>query len=154
MLERFRAFLRDGGSAGSGGQAREDELPLAVAGLLVEAAHQDGHFDAAERATIDRLLRERLSLGAQEAAALIEAADAEVQKASDIWSFARVVKNRFDDDERVRMIEMLWEVVYADGVLHDYEANLMRRMAGLVYVTDAESGAARKRVLDRLGHAR
>jgi uncharacterized tellurite resistance protein B-like protein len=150
MLERIRAFLRDGGAPGSGG-AGEDELSLAVAGLLVEAAHQDGEFDAKEHVTIRRLLEERLSLRADEAEALIAEADAKVQGASDLWSFAQVVKNRFDHDERVRMIEMLWEVVYADGVLHDYEASLMRRVAGLVYVSDAESGSARKRVLDRLG---
>lgn len=150
MLERIRAFLHDGGDPGSGG-AGEDELSLAIAGLLVEAAHQDGVFDAEERATIGRLLEDRLALRAEEAEALIAAADDKVQGASDLWSFARVVKNRFDHDERIRMIEMLWEVVYADGVLHDYEASLMRRVAGLVYVSDTESGSARKRVLGRLG---
>ncbi|HUT50128.1 MAG TPA: TerB family tellurite resistance protein [Alphaproteobacteria bacterium] len=150
MLERIRAFLRDGGEAGSGGTG-PDDLSLAVAGLLVEAAHQDGVFDEAERATIGRLLEDRLALKSEEAAALIADADAKVQGASDLWSFAQVIKNRFDHDERVRMIEMLWEVVYADGELHDYEANLMRRVAGLVYVSDAESGSARKRVLGRLG---
>ena len=46
---------------------------------------------------------------------------------------------------------MLWEVVYADGELHDYEASLLRRIAGLLYVPDRESGEARKRVLARLG---
>jgi len=150
MLERIRAFLRDGGETGSGSAGRDD-LSLAVAGLLVEAAHQDGDFDDGERATIGRLLKDRLSLTEQEAEALIDEADAKVRGASDLWSFAQVVKNRFDHDERVRMVEMLWEVVYADGVLHDYEANLMRRVAGLVYVSDGESGSARKRVLDRLG---
>jgi uncharacterized tellurite resistance protein B-like protein len=150
MLERIRAFLRDSGETGLGG-AGKDELSLAVAGLLVEAAHQDGVFDEAERAAISRLLRERLALERQEAEALIAEADAKVQGASDLWSFAQVVKNRFGHDERVRVIEMLWEVVYADGRLDDYEASLMRRIAGLIYVSDAESGSARKRVLDRLG---
>jgi len=150
MLERIRVFLRDGGGTSSGG-AGQDDLSLAVAGLLVEAAHQDGVFDDVERATISRLLEDRLALKSEEAEALIADADAKVLGASDLWSFAQVVKNRFDHDERVRMIEMLWEVVYADGTLHDYEANLMRRVAGLVYVSDAESGSARKRVLDRLG---
>jgi len=149
MLARIRTFLQADAAAGSG-PAGPDDLPLAMAGLLVEAARQDGDFDAAERATIGRLLSERLSLPADESEALIAAADDKVEAASDLWSFARVVKNRFDHDERVRMIEMLWEVVYADGVLHDYEASLMRRVAGLVYVDDNESGAARKRVLDRL----
>jgi len=50
-------------------------------------------------------------------------------------------------------MEMLWEVAYADGVLHDYEASLMRRVTGLIYVTDQESGAARKRVMQKLGLA-
>ena len=54
------------------------------------------------------------------------------------------------NDERIELIEMMWAVVYADGQLHDYEANLLRRMAGLLYVSDFESGAARKRVLERL----
>ena len=116
-----------------------------------EAAHQDGDFDAEERRTIEALLEARLSLTAQEARELVELADAQVQDKADLWSFARVVKNRFDHDERVHMMEMLWEVAYADGVLHDYEAGLMRRLAGLVYVSDAESGQARKRVLERLG---
>ncbi|MCZ6862354.1 MAG: TerB family tellurite resistance protein [Alphaproteobacteria bacterium] len=154
MLERIRRFLKDGGDSGPGGGDRgQDELQLAVAGLLVEAARQDGHFDEAERATIERLLREKLALDPVETAALIELADAKVEEALDLWSFARVVKNRFDHEQRVGMIEMLWEVVYADGVLDDFEASLMRRMTGLVYVSDAESGAARKRAMERLGIA-
>ena len=53
----------------------------------------------------------------------------------------------------MRLIEKMWEIVYADGVLDDYEANLLRRVAGLIYVPDRESGAARQRVLARLGSA-
>jgi uncharacterized tellurite resistance protein B-like protein len=49
------------------------------------------------------------------------------------------------------VIEMLWEVAYADGRLHDYEASLLRRVTGLLYVSDRDSGEARKRVLARLG---
>jgi uncharacterized tellurite resistance protein B-like protein len=51
------------------------------------------------------------------------------------------------------MIEMLWEVVYADGELHDLEASLLRRVGGLLYVSDRDRGAARMRVLNRLGIA-
>ena len=46
---------------------------------------------------------------------------------------------------------MLWEVAYADGALHDYESNLMRRLAGLLHVSDRDSGEARKRAIERLG---
>jgi uncharacterized tellurite resistance protein B-like protein len=54
-------------------------------------------------------------------------------------------------EERVAIIEMLWEVVYADGTLHEYEASLLRRVCGLIYVTDQDSGTARKRVLEKMG---
>ena len=64
--------------------------------------------------------------------------------------FTRVIKDVYPLEERTQVIEMLWEVVYADGVLHDYEANLMRRVGGLLYVSDRDQGAARKRVLDRI----
>jgi len=50
-------------------------------------------------------------------------------------------------------VEMLWEVAYADGVLHEFEAQLMRRLAGLMFVDDRDSGLARKRTLDKLGLA-
>ncbi len=59
----------------------------------------------------------------------------------------------FSDAERIELIEMLWEVAYADGVVHDYEHNLLRRIAGLIYVTDRDRGLARNRVLARLGLA-
>ena len=49
------------------------------------------------------------------------------------------------------MIEMLWDVACADGVIHDFEANLVRRVAGLIHVSDRDSGAARKRALARMG---
>ena len=61
------------------------------------------------------------------------------------------VKAALDENQRIEMIEMLWEVVYADQALHDFEANLMRRLAGLLHVPDRASGEARKRVLQRLG---
>jgi uncharacterized tellurite resistance protein B-like protein len=62
-----------------------------------------------------------------------------------------VIKDSFDQEERVELMEMLWEVVYADGALHHLEANLMRRIAGLIFVPDRESGEARKRALSKLG---
>ena len=84
---------------------------------------------------------------------MVEAAEHEVTHAVELYRFARLAKDRFDHDERVQLIEMLWEVVYADGELHHYEANLLRRIAGLIYVSDKDTGSARKRVLARLGQA-
>ena len=58
-----------------------------------------------------------------------------------------------DHDQRLAMMEMLWHVIYADGEVHDHEAALMRRLAGLLYVSDQEGGTLRRRVRDKLGLA-
>jgi len=128
-----------------------DELQLAAAALLVEAAAVDGDFDADERARTEALLRDRFDLDRDAAAALVELAASEVAGANELYAFTRTVKDRFTNEERVEMMEMLWTVAYADGELHDYEAQLMRRLGGLLYVSDRERGAARRRAIARLG---
>lgn len=132
-------------------QNRKEALPVAVACLLVEAAMMDGSFDRDEEITIRRLLKQRFGIDDAEADGLIDEAEAMMEDATELWKVAHTVKEAYSHEERVGMIEMLWEVVYADGKLDDYEANLLRRVAGLIYVPDAESGAARRRVRERLG---
>lgn len=129
----------------------DSRIRLAAAALLVESALLDGHMDEAERTHILDLLRGHFGLDAGQAAQLMAEAIAAVGQAVELHGFTKAVKDNFDADERVRLIEMLWQVAYADGHLHDYEANLVRRVAGLLYVPDQESGAARKRALARLG---
>ena len=126
------------------------DLQVAAAALLVEAAQMDADFDTIERTKILDLVRARFELSEAEAQSLLELAGDKVANASQLYGFTRVVKDNFDHDERVELIEMLWEVVYADGTLHHYEAGLLRRIAGLIYVSDQESGAARKAALQRL----
>ncbi len=155
MIGKIKALLLGGGAdeAAAKGRHRPEDLQLATAALLVEAACMDGHFDQQERATIAALLAGQFGLAAGEVEELIGEGQKAAQDSSQIYAFTRVVKDLFSDQERVRMIEMLWEVVYADGRLHDYESNLMRRVAGLLYVPDRESGEARKRVRKKLGLA-
>ncbi len=124
---------------------------VATAALLVEAASMDGDFGEAEAATIRDILSRHFDFSEDEIESLIEEGREMATDASQIIGFTRALKDACDEDERIAMMEMLWEVAYADGELHDYEANLMRRVAGLLYVGDRESGAARKRALDRLG---
>lgn len=153
MIKRLKALFGEvPGGDNKVRQHQADELQLAAAALLVEAARMDQSFDGAERQIIATLLRERFSLDEDEVEALIETADVEVENAVELYSYARLVKDRFSHEERIELVEMLWEVVYADGRLHDYEASLLRRIAGLVYVSDRESGSARKRALERLGN--
>lgn len=151
MLRRLKDFLqvRKGRAAAGDGRHSTAELHLAAAALLVEAALIDDSFDEVERARVGALLSGRFELDASEVESLIEAAEVRVESASGLHGFTSEIRRHFDHAERIAMIEMLWDVVYADGVLHDFEANMLRRVTGLLYVTDRESGEARKRVLGR-----
>ena len=154
MLAKLRTFLfeRSGRAESADGGHSQEELHLAAAALMVEAARLDGDFDDTERARISDILQRRFALDGDSAAALIESAIGAVDAIPEIYGFTRTVRENFNHDERVAMLELLWEVAYADGELHDYEASLLRRVTGLLYVTDRESGAARKRALERLGN--
>lgn len=127
-----------------------DELHLAAGALFAEVALSDSTFDADERAAIESLVRTRFDLSETEARSLIDAAEQKSKDATHLLRFTRVIKDNFSPDERVELIEMIWEVVYADGELHDYEDSLIRRIAGLIYVSDRDRGVARKRVLQRI----
>ena len=147
MLARLRALFSPGGEAA----APEHRLCLAAAAVLVEAATLDGQLDGAERRRIAEVLAGHFKLSAAEAEDLFEEARQAADQAVELAGFARTIKDGFGHDDRVRLIEMLWDVAYADGHVHEYEANLVRRIAGLIHVPDQDAGAARKRVMARLG---
>ena len=151
MVSFIREFLfRRKGKAPAREPHDQAELRLAAAPLLVEAAKPDAELDSTERARIATLLAGRFGMDGADVAELIEAADEETELAGRLYGFTKEVRLNFDHAERISMIEMLWEVAYADGSLHDFESNMLRRVAGLLYVTDRDSGEARKRVLGRL----
>ncbi len=150
VLERLKNALF-GESENNAADGGDDKLEFAAAALLVEAGNMDGRMDDAELESIQRLLARRFDHDETRAADLMERARNAMTDSVQLYPYARQVKDSLDHDARVELLEMLWEVVYADGVLDDYEANLMRRLAGLIHVPDRESGLARKRALARLG---
>ena len=81
---------------------------------------------------------------------MLELAQSKQDEANDLIQFTRKIKDSFSESERIELIEMLWEIIYSDGILHEFELNLMRRVGGLLYVSDQDRGKARKRVLARL----
>ena len=148
MIERLKSFLQ-------GGAAEEDDKPddlqIAVVALLIRAATTDAEFGEEERAAIRRIALQSFSLDEEELDRLIAEAESAEAETMDLHRWVQTIKQAYDEAERVGLIEKMWEVVYADGVLDDYEANLLRRVAGLIYVPDRVSGEARQRVLAKLG---
>ncbi len=147
MLDEILGLLR--GSQARIVAAGETALQQAVAALLVTAAHMDDRFDAAERAVIERLLAERFALSAADARQLAMAATEAMAQSTQLLPFTDRIVREVSIEDRARILEMLWEVAYADGVLDPHEDSLLRRVAGLIHVPDRERGLARQRVLQR-----
>ena len=152
MINRIKALLASKVRPPGAEERRHnhDEMQLAAASLLVEAAALDGYYGEVAQAAIHKILREKFALNDEESRILHDLAVTEQSETNQLLGFTRVIKDRYSPEERVELVEMAWEVVYADGELHAYEANLLRRLGGLLYVSDKERGDARKRVLARL----
>ncbi|MCC3861591.1 TerB family tellurite resistance protein [Pseudemcibacter aquimaris] len=123
-----------------------DAEKLAAAALMVEVATQDGEFDDKERNVIESILTGKLKLSSEDAKELLHLAEDKQSQSIQILSFTKEIKNHFDDEGRAHIMEMLWGVVFADGEEDVYESNLMRRIAGLLYISDKQSGEIRKKV--------
>ncbi|MAF48184.1 MAG: TerB family tellurite resistance protein [Rhodospirillales bacterium] len=150
MINRFKELFAGGWTSETVAD-RGRELQFAAAALLVESACSDGDFDADERASITQLLRNQFELSKDETQTLIEEAEQAVEETGQLYGFTRVIKDQYTPEQRIGMIEMLWQVAFADGNVDMYESNLIRRVAGLIFVTDMDRGLAKKRVMARLG---
>ncbi len=122
----------------------------AVAILLVEAARMDDTFGPDERAMIAHLLAQKFALSAEECGKLLADSEALSARMTQLHPYTHAIFEQMPMAERIELIEMLWDVAYADGVLDPEEDSLIRRIAGLIYVTDRDRVLARKKVLDRL----
>ena len=149
MLDRISSLFRGSKELDSDDES-ELSKHLAAAALLIETAYMDEEFDESERAVISDLVQRRFDLDTAVCQDLLVEAESAVVRSQQLYEFTRAVNDRFTPEQRIEIMEMLWEVVYADGEVHDFEVSLLRRVGGLIYVSDRDRGLARQRVVDRL----
>ena len=125
----------------------DEDLRIAVAVLLIEAARTDGVFNRHERSAIERLLERRFRLSQTASEELLAHADETASRPHELLPFTRLAAEHMEPQRRVRLIEMLWEVAFADDKLDPHEEALLHRVAGLTGVTNADCEAAKHRVL-------
>ena len=115
--------------------------------LLLEACQIDGETEEIEIDFIKNLLINKFKFSKAEAEENINNALKNDGERIEIFSQIKIILNQMDHKERIDVIEMMWGVILADGIIDDFEANLMRRMNGLLYVSGVESAEAKERAL-------
>jgi uncharacterized tellurite resistance protein B-like protein len=124
----------------------DDDARLALTALLVRIAKSDNDYAPRERDLIDQISQERFGLDPVGAQKLRTDAETLEQEAPDTVRFTRAIKDAVPYDDRLGVIEALWQVVLADGTRAAEEDALLRLVANLLGVTDTDSAMARRRV--------
>jgi len=135
------------GEGGRSAAASEEHARLAVAALLVEIADADFAQSPKEREEIIQTVQSHFHLTSTEAETLTAKAESEHAESTDYFQFTRLINQHYSADEKRGLVEALWRVAFADGVLHDYEEHVIRRLAELIHVPHSEFILAKHRVM-------
>ena len=147
MLDTLKNFLADlTGGAKHPARFADNDYRLAAAALLVHAASIDGEMSAVERDKLQAVLKRCFELDDAATLELIDEATAAENEAVDLYRFTSSLNHKLDDDGRRRIVEMMWEVIYADGRLNEFEDNLVWRAADLLNVSSRDRVEIRRRV--------
>ena len=134
MLAAIRQFFDRLTVDGDRVDMGEEEVRLAVAALLYHVIAVDGVVTSAESAMLSELLERRFGLDPQSTLSLVAAAETADDEAVDLYHFTSLLKQRLEVADRERIIEMMWRLVFADGDMHEFEENVVWRVAELLAV--------------------
>ena len=148
MFDRIKALLLDQGES-EDPSATADEQHLAEAALMFHVIAADGKVRDVEIDRMRSILAGRYDLDEGAFSELLEAARKAESEAVDLYRFTSLLNKRFDRDQRIAMIERLWEMVFADGELHEFEDNVVWRVAQLLHVESPDRIAMKQRVRER-----
>jgi len=147
MLESLKGLFADLTGGGKHPERfAENDYRVAAAALLIHAATIDGAMSPPERAKLHAVLKERFALDDAATGELIDEATAAENDAVDLFHFTSLIGRSLDDEGRARVVEMLWQIVYADGQVNEFEDNLVWRAADLLNVSSRERIEIRRRV--------
>lgn len=151
MLDAIRRFFQNtmaGDPATDPESGDEAELRLAACALLLEIAHADDEFTDDERDHLEQAIRRGFGVGQIEAEQLIALAEEERAQAVDLWQFTNLIARSYTVGQKMVLAEMMWGLVYADGMLDSHEAYLMRKINHLLGLKPGYLAEARKRIHD------
>jgi len=125
----------------------ERRLQMATAALMVEMLHVDQQVTSQEEIKLRKLLEQRFSLSSSEIESLIDLANNEKREATDYYQFTSLLNNHYSQQQKVNLVEDLWQLAYADHELDKYEEHLLRRLAELLHVPHQDFIRTKHKVL-------
>lgn len=147
MLKAIKQFFENHiGQIEEQNQDVEHRLQVATAALLIEIARADFHIEDQELDQVAASLKAKFDLSALEVQSLIELATQEVKQAISYYEFTSLINQEFSFEQKIKVIELMWEVAYADDYLQKYEEALIRKISDLLYIPHSDFIAAKHRV--------
>ena len=120
-----------------------------IAALLIHAAKIDENYTDEEKKIVTRSVTDLFNISVEEAEKLVADAEKKEQESNQIVEFTKEIK-KYSMESRLKIIEVIWKIVYSDGTNDDYESNLIRRICGLLYISDKDNGIIKSKVQNLL----
>ena len=127
----------------------EHSLQIATAALLIEMMRADSHISEDEQKTVMSSIRSKFSLSDEEISALLKLAEDEIWKATGYFEFTSLINKGFTHKQKIKVIEHLWEVAFADSIIDKHEEYMVRKIADLIYVSHKDFIDAKLKIKNR-----
>lgn len=151
MLDRLKSFFGSLQEKPRSARPSADDPRVAAAALMVHVIDADGVREDAERRRLREVLSQAYDLTGSELDRLVQAGEDAEREAVDFYAFTSVLNRTLDDHAKIEFIAILWEMVYADGQLHELEDNVVWRVAELIGVSPRDRVLMRQRVREERG---
>ena len=146
IVKRFFSKVAEDNSKATD-QKTDHDIRVATCALFVEIARIDQEFTQEEMETVLSFLKEKYGLTNAHADALIAEAEKELDESVDLWQFSRLINENFSNQEKIEIIETLWQIVYVDGKMDKYEHYLMNKLKNLLNLSHDQLIDAKLKVL-------
>ena len=147
MLQSLKSIFANESSQNQ--EAENNDIDI-LSGLLIEAANTDGNVSQDEVNKISSSLINIFKENPEDVERALSKALDNKDNSRSLFYYTSKLNKSFSHEKKILLIEVLWEVILSDNEIHDFESNLLRRLAGLLYVSDIECGNAKKRAKDKL----
>ena len=130
----------------------EDELAdlKLLSGIMIEAANSDGIISNDEIEKISNALVEIFKQDKSKVAKVIEEGISNKNEPRSLYFYTSKINKIYSEERKILLIEILWEIILSDGKIHDFESNLIRRLAGLLYISDVSCGNAKIKAIEKI----